>query len=38
MWEFRAGSTLFAVGTDQRKDLANPREFSFRRDASALWR
>ena len=37
-WEFRAGSALYAVWTEQREDVANPGEFSFRRDASALFR
>jgi hypothetical protein len=36
-WEFRAGSTLYAVWTEQREDLTNPGNFSFRRDASALF-
>jgi hypothetical protein len=37
-WEFRAGSTLYAVWTEQREDLSNPGHFSFNRDASALFR
>ena len=37
-WEFRAGSTLYAVWTEQREDLSHPGNFSFRRDASALFR
>jgi hypothetical protein len=37
-WEFRAGSTLYAVWTEQREDLTNPGEFRFGRDASALFR
>jgi hypothetical protein len=37
-WEFRAGSTFYAVWTEQREDFGHPGNFSFRRDAAALWR
>jgi hypothetical protein len=37
-WEFRPGSTLYAVWTEQREDLSHPGDFRFRRDASALFR
>jgi len=36
-WEFRPGSTLYAVWTQQRQDFRYPGDFNFRRDASALF-
>jgi hypothetical protein len=35
-WEFRPGSTIYAVWTQERQDFSHPGDFSFRRDASAL--
>jgi hypothetical protein len=37
-WEFRPGSTLYAVWTEQREDAAHPGEFRLGRDARALLR
>jgi hypothetical protein len=37
-WEWRLGSTLYVVWTDQREDFRNPGHFSFGRDARALFR
>ena len=36
-WEFRPGSTLYAVWTEQREDESYPGEFRFRRDARRLF-
>jgi Domain of unknown function (DUF5916) len=36
-WEFRPGSTLYAVWTEQREDDSYPGEFRFRRDARRLF-
>jgi hypothetical protein len=36
-WEFRPGSTLYAVWTEMREDLSSPGTFRFGRDASALF-
>ena len=36
-WEFRPGSTLYAVWTEQREDDAHPGEFRARRDLSRLF-
>ncbi len=36
-WEWRLGSTLYVVWTQQREDLRNPGHFSFGRDAHALF-
>jgi hypothetical protein len=36
-WEFRPGSTLYLVWTQRREDLADPGDFSFGRDVSALF-
>jgi hypothetical protein len=36
-WEFRPGSTLFFVWTQQRRDLADPGDFSIGRDAARLF-
>jgi hypothetical protein len=36
-WEFRPGSTLYAVWTQQRQDFRYPGDFNVRRDASALF-
>ena len=36
-WEFRPGSTLYAVWTEQREDEAHPGEFRPRRDLSRLF-
>jgi hypothetical protein len=35
-WEWRLGSALYIVWTQQREDLANPGDFSARRDISSL--
>ena len=35
-WEFRPGSTLYAVWTQQREDSSHPSEFRFSRDAATL--
>ena len=37
-WEFRPGSTVYAVWTQRRQDQAHPGDFSFGRDAGALFR
>jgi Domain of unknown function (DUF5916)/Carbohydrate family 9 binding domain-like len=31
-WEWKPGSTMYVVWTEQRQDLTNPGEFAFRRD------
>jgi Domain of unknown function (DUF5916)/Carbohydrate family 9 binding domain-like len=31
-WEWKLGSTMYVVWTEQRQDLAHPGEFAFRRD------
>jgi len=36
-WEWRPGSTLFFVWTQQRRDLADPGSFDFGRDVDALF-
>ena len=36
-WEFRPGSTLYAVWTEQREDDSHPGNFRFRRDAGKLF-
>ncbi len=36
-WEFRPGSTLYLVWTEQREDDSHPGEFRFRRDARRLF-
>lgn len=36
-WEWRLGSTLFVVWTQQRQDYANPGDFAFGRDISSLF-
>ena len=36
-WEFRPGSTLYAVWTEQREDDAHPGDFRARRDLSRLF-
>ena len=36
-WEFRPGSTLYVVWTEQREDDTHPGEFSARRDLSRLF-
>jgi hypothetical protein len=35
-WEFRPGSTVYAVWTQERQDFSHPGDFSLGRDASAL--
>jgi hypothetical protein len=35
-WEFKPGSTLYGVWTQQREDVRFPGQFRFRRDAAAL--
>jgi uncharacterized protein DUF5916/cellulose/xylan binding protein with CBM9 domain len=37
-WEWRLGSTLYVVWTEQREDTRYPGVFGFRRDARALFR
>ena len=37
-WEFRPGSTLYAVWTEQREDDSHPGDFSAGRDLSRLFR
>jgi hypothetical protein len=37
-WEWRLGSTLYVVWTEQREDSANPGTFVFGRDTRALFR
>jgi hypothetical protein len=37
-WEFRPGSTLYAVWTSQREDFSRPGTFRFGRDLSTLFR
>jgi hypothetical protein len=37
-WEVRPGSNLYAVWTRQQQDFADPGEFRFGRDASALFK
>jgi uncharacterized protein DUF5916/cellulose/xylan binding protein with CBM9 domain len=36
-WEWRLGSTLYLVWTEQRQDFANPGRFSFGRDTRSLF-
>jgi hypothetical protein len=36
-WEWRLGSTLYVVWTDQRQDLRNPGQFRLGRDARHLF-
>jgi len=36
-WEWRLGSILYVVWTQQREDLANPGDFALRRDISSLF-
>jgi hypothetical protein len=36
-WEFRPGSTLYAVWTEQRQDDSHPGEFRARRDLSRIF-
>lgn len=36
-WEFKPGSTLYSVWTQQREDSGHPGEFRFRRDAGTLF-
>ncbi|MBI4477218.1 MAG: carbohydrate binding family 9 domain-containing protein [Acidobacteria bacterium] len=36
-WEWRLGSTLYIVWTEERQDFANPGKFVFGRDARALF-
>ncbi len=36
-WELRPGSTLYAVWTQQRRDLGSTGEFDFRNDASGVF-
>jgi hypothetical protein len=37
-WEWRLGSTLYVVWTEQRENSGNPGTFAFGRDARALFR
>jgi hypothetical protein len=37
-WEFRPGSTLYAVWTEQREDSSHPGEFNARRDLGRLFK
>lgn len=36
-WEFRPGSTIYLVWTQQREDTSRPGRFAFRRDAGTLF-
>jgi Domain of unknown function (DUF5916)/Carbohydrate family 9 binding domain-like len=36
-WEWRLGSALYVVWTQQRQDLANPGDFALRRDISSMF-
>ena len=36
-WEFRPGSTVYVVWTQQRQDFSHPGDFQLRRDAAALF-
>lgn len=36
-WEWRLGSTLYVVWTEQREDFRDPGDFAFGRDARALF-
>jgi len=36
-WEFRPGSTIYGVWTQQRQDFGHPGDFNVRRDAAALF-
>jgi len=36
-WEWRLGSTLYLVWTENRQDLSNPGVFSPRRDVASLF-
>ena len=36
-WEYRPGSTIYFVWTQNRSDYANPGDFNFGRDFSDLW-
>jgi hypothetical protein len=37
-WEFRPGSTLYVVWTDDRQDTQWPGRLALGQDLSALWR
>jgi Domain of unknown function (DUF5916)/Carbohydrate family 9 binding domain-like len=37
-WEWRPGSAMYLVWTEQREDLDNPGEFAFGRDVSSTFR
>jgi hypothetical protein len=37
-WEWRPGSAMYFVWTEQRQDLAHPGEFAFGRDVSRIFR
>lgn len=36
-WEWRPGSAMYFVWTEQRQDLAHPGQFSFRRDVGGVF-
>jgi hypothetical protein len=36
-WEFRPGSMLYVVWSEERKDENDPKTFRFRRDVKKLW-
>jgi hypothetical protein len=36
-WEFKPGSMLYVVWTEERKDENDPKSFRFRRDVKKLW-
>ena len=36
-WEFRPGSTIYAVWTTNRAGYSNPGDFRFSRDWEELW-
>jgi len=37
-WEFKLGSTLYVVWTQNREDESNPGDFNFKRDISTMFR
>ncbi len=36
-WEWKLGSTLYLVWTDNRQDFSNPGQFSLTRDAGRMF-
>ena len=37
-WEWKPGSTMYVVWTEQRQDLSSPGQFAFSRDFGAAFR